>query len=188
MICADFKTIKSFVKWSQNDQILSDRIFWILSHVWSFYFVLNSCTRKRHSTVIENIIKNVMMIDDDNQRMMWHVLFFFQSDNVFIFFDFIIRFSCFRRIFMSCLSWSSFFVCLVEIIVRHVRELFIVKKIHTFLRMFYFLLSIVLHQCFFREIDVVIVACLSFVEMSKLQQLVRRKKIFWYFNDQFDNV
>jgi hypothetical protein len=93
-----------------------------------FYFVFNSCTRKRQSVVIENIIKNVMMIDDDDQRMMWHVLFFSQSDNVFILFDLIIRFSCSRRIFMSCLSWSSFFVCLVEVIVRHAHELFIVKK------------------------------------------------------------
>jgi hypothetical protein len=57
MICADFKTIKSFVKWSQNDQVLSDRTFWILSHVWSFYSVFNPCTRKWHSAVIESIIR-----------------------------------------------------------------------------------------------------------------------------------
>jgi hypothetical protein len=65
MICADFKTTKSFVKRSQNDQVFSDRTFWILFHVWSFYFVFNPCTRKRHSAVIESIIKSVMMIDDD---------------------------------------------------------------------------------------------------------------------------
>ncbi len=57
MICANFKTIKSFVKWSQNDHVLLNRTFWIFFHVWSFYFVLNSCTRKWHSAMIENIIK-----------------------------------------------------------------------------------------------------------------------------------
>jgi hypothetical protein len=127
-ICADFKTIKSFVKWSQNDQVHSDRTFWILSHVWSFYFVFNSCTRKRHSTVIEDIIRDVMMIDDDDQRMMWHVLFFSQSENALILFDLIAWSLCLLRTFMSCLSWSSFLVCLAEITVRFVRELSVVRE------------------------------------------------------------
>jgi hypothetical protein len=57
MICADFKTIKSFLKWSQNDHVFSDRTFWVFFHVWSFYFMLNSCMRNWHSTVIESIIR-----------------------------------------------------------------------------------------------------------------------------------
>ncbi len=44
------------------------------------------------------------------------------------YFSISIRFSCSRRVFMSCLSWSSFLVCLAEVIVRHARELSIVKK------------------------------------------------------------
>jgi hypothetical protein len=47
---------------------------------------------------------------------------------MFSYFSISIRFSCFRWIFMSCLSWSSFLVCLAEVIVRHARKLFIVRK------------------------------------------------------------
>jgi hypothetical protein len=99
-----------------------------------------------------------------------------------------------NSIFMSS---SSFYVLFIVIIISCLSRwnycatcswAVYCEEIHTFLRMLCFLLSIVLHQCFFRRIDVVIVACLSFVEMSKLQQLARRKKIFWYFNDQFENV
>jgi hypothetical protein len=126
IICADFKTIKSFVKWSQNDQVFSDRTFWILFHVWSFYFVLNSCTRKRHSAVIEDIIKDVLMIDENDQRMMWLSDLRFQSESAFIFFDFN---TCFLRILsdhhfllvslkllcdmlVNCLLWRS--SCILE--------------------------------------------------------------------------
>jgi hypothetical protein len=45
--------------------------------------------------------------------------FRFQSDDAFIFFDLIIFFVFVE---LSCLSWSSFFVCLVEIIMRSVFE------------------------------------------------------------------
>jgi hypothetical protein len=73
MTRADFKTIESFcrkiskwsslfVEWSSNDHVLSDSTFWILSYCWDFYFVLNSCTRKWHSAIIESIIRDVMMI------------------------------------------------------------------------------------------------------------------------------
>jgi hypothetical protein len=80
MICADFKTIKSFIKWFQNDHVLSDRIFWIFSHVWSFYFVLNLCTRKWHSAVIDSIIrktwwwwsKEIVMINESDDQCFSH--------------------------------------------------------------------------------------------------------------------
>ncbi len=120
LLSNDLKTIKSFIKWSQNDQVFSDRTFWILSHVWSFYSVLNSCTRKRHSAVIEDIIRNVMMIDDDDQRMMWRFVFFSERkcshtlrshSSIF----------CLRRA-LICLLWSSFLVCLAEVTVRSVSE------------------------------------------------------------------
>jgi hypothetical protein len=123
LLSNDLKTIKSFVKWSQNDQVFSDRTFWILSHVWSFYFVFNSCTRKRHSAAIEDIIRNVMMIDDDDQRMMWRFVFFskqkcfhtFRShDSIFLFSSSF--YVLFIVIIISCLSrWNYCAICFWEL-------------------------------------------------------------------------
>jgi hypothetical protein len=130
MICAGFKTTKSFcqmiskrsslfVKWSQNDQVFSDRTFWILSHVWGFYSALNSCTRKRHSAVIEDIIRDVMMIDDDDQRMMWRFVSFSERkcfhtlrshSSIFLFSS---NSDLSAVIIISCLSrWSYCAICL----------------------------------------------------------------------------
>jgi hypothetical protein len=141
-------------------------LFWILSHVWSFYSVLNPCTRKRHSAVIEDIIRDVMMIDADDQRVMW--LFVLLSERK--------CFHTFRSHSSILLSSSNFYVLSIVIIIsclsrwsywRYALRLSIMK-VHAFLRMLCLWLSIVLHQCFFRKIDVVIVACLSFVEMFEL--------------------
>jgi hypothetical protein len=134
MICADFKTIKSFcrkiskwsclfVKWSQNDHVFSNRTFWIFSHFWSSYFVLNSCERKWHSAVIESTIRKtwwwwsrrVMMINENDDQF-----FFTKRKNAFVllFLDFMTRL---LRAF-SCSLWSSFLVFLAEVTVRSVSE------------------------------------------------------------------
>jgi hypothetical protein len=110
LLSNDLKTIKSF-------QI---ELFEFYLTFWSFYSVLNPCTRKRHSTVIEDIIRNVVMIDDDDQRMMWHVLFSLskrQCSHSFRLHNSL----CLRRT-LICLSWSSFLVCLAEVIVRSASE------------------------------------------------------------------
>jgi hypothetical protein len=65
------KRLSLFIEWSRNDQVLSNRTFWNFFSDWDFYFVLISCTRKRHSAMIEDIIENVIMIDENDQRIWW---------------------------------------------------------------------------------------------------------------------
>ncbi len=161
MICADFKTIKSFVKWSQNDHVFSDRTFWDFFHVWSFYFVLNPCTRKWHSAVIESTIRetwwwSMKMINNWCDCLV----------DAFILFDFIVLF-VFVELWSVChdhhfLSVSLKLLC--DLFLRTV----CCERVHALLRMLCLLLSIVLHQCLSRRIDDVVVVCLSFVEMSEL--------------------
>jgi hypothetical protein len=131
-----------------------------------FYSVFNSCTRKRHSAVIEDIIRDVMMIDDDDQRVMRQRVVFLSKRKCFHAF----------RLSSSILLFLSNFYMLVVIIIsclfrwsywRYVLEMFIMR-IHALFRMLGLWLSIVLHQNLSRRIDVVIVVCLSFVEMSEL--------------------
>jgi hypothetical protein len=162
MICADFKTIKFFVKWLQNDQVFSDRTFWILFHVWSFYFVLNSCTRKRHSAVIEDIIKDVMMIDDDDQRIMQQRVIFFLKRKCF---------HAFRSFNSSFLFSSSFYV----------------YRDHHFLFVSLKLFCDLLEDCLLWKILCILENALSFtinrsssVFLSKDRRRRRLLKLRWY--------
>ncbi len=117
------KWLNSFVKCSLNDHIFSNRTFWIFLLDWGFYFVLNPCTRKRHSTMIESIIKNVMIIDENDQWMMWLSHSRSQSENAFILFNLITLSLCLRRfysvvIIISCLSrWSYCAICLWKLFI-----------------------------------------------------------------------
>jgi hypothetical protein len=65
------KTIKSFCRMISKRSNSLKSNFWNFSSDWDFYFVLISCTRKRHSAMIESTIENVMMIDENDQRMWW---------------------------------------------------------------------------------------------------------------------
>jgi hypothetical protein len=90
MICADFRTIKSFfrkiskwsslfVKWSQNDHVFSDRTFWIFSHFWNFLFraqfvrakVTLSSDRKYYKKDVMMMIKR----NHDDQWKWWSIFF-----------------------------------------------------------------------------------------------------------------
>ncbi len=108
----------------------------------------------------------------DDDRWWWSTndmtrFAFFSKRNCFYIFRFyssIFLFSSnfcvlFIVIIISCLSrWNYCATCSWAVYC---------EKVHAFLKMLCFLLLIVLYQCLFREIDVVVV-CLSFVEMSEL--------------------
>ncbi len=136
-----FKTIKSFC------QMISKR-----SRSLRFNF-LNFILRLRFLFRVQFVHTKVTLSSDRR---------YYKRDVMMIHLDLITRSSNLRVltvIIISCLSrWSYCAICLWELSV---------VRIHAFLRMLCLFLSIVLHQCLSRKIDFV-VACLSFVEMSKL--------------------
>jgi hypothetical protein len=177
MICADFKTINSFVKWSQNDQVFCQMILkrssFLRSNFLNFISRLKFLFRTQlvHAKTTFSCDRRYYKERDDD-RWWWLTndattcCFFSQSENVFMIFVFLTRFFLFSSNFYvyrdpHFLSVSLKLLC--DLSLRIVCN----EKFHAFLRMFCLLLSIVLYQCFFREIDVVVV-CLSFVEMSEL--------------------
>jgi hypothetical protein len=152
MICADFKTIKSFcrkiskwsslfVKWSQHDHVLSDRTFWIFSHFWSFLLriqlvrakvTLNS-DRKYYK---RDVMMMMIEINHDDQWEWWSILFYKAKECFY---------SAFFRSHDS--SSSSFFVLTMIIIFCLSRwsycaicfwELFVVKRFMHFWECFVF--------------------------------------------------
>ncbi len=174
-----FKTIKSFcqmiskrsslfVKCSQNDHILSNRAFWFFSHDWAFYFVLNSCTQRWHSAVIERIIRKTWWWW--SKRSWWSmrvmISFLSQSEKMLLFIFLSISWLVFFDLFRAhydhhFLSVSLKLLC--DLLLKTVCS----ERFHALLKMLCFLLSIVLHQCLSRRIDFFVVY-LSFVEMSEL--------------------
>ncbi len=137
---ADFKTIKSFCQMLFKRSCLLESNLLLFSHNRNAFFRAQPVHAKiEFSSDREYYKEDVMMLINENDD-------FFDLHMLLV-------------IIISCLSrWSYCAICSWE--------LFVVK-IHAFLKMLCLLLSIVLHHCLSREIDVV-VACLSFVEMSEL--------------------
>jgi hypothetical protein len=113
MIPADFKTIKSFCR------KISKRSCSLRSNFLNFFSRLKFLFRAQflHAKVTlsddrKYYKKDVMMIDENDQWVMRLFRFRSQSDDALILFDLI---ALFVLVELSCLSWSSFFVCLVEI-------------------------------------------------------------------------
>ncbi len=113
-------------------QMISKRSSSLKSNFLNFLSQLRFLFRARlvHAIITLNRDRKYYKERDDDQRK-WStndvsfVIFALRVKNTFILSDHSFFFICFivcsRRI-LICLSWSSFFVCLVEIIVRHVSE------------------------------------------------------------------
>jgi hypothetical protein len=108
IICANFKTIKSFVKWSQNDQVLSNRTFWIFISRLKFLFRIQFV----HAKTTLNCDRKYYKKRDDDQ---W-----WWSTNDLTRFVLFLKRKCFHtfRFHNSIfLSSSNFYVLFIVIII-----------------------------------------------------------------------